>query len=71
MVSRLVVMPKSMLKAGTESLELKKMMYKNKEQKKMGMMCGGKAHRAKKAMGGMMKGSQPEYKEVMPKCMPN
>lgn len=47
------------------------MMYKNKEKKKMGMMCGGKAHRAKKAMGGMMKGSQPEYKKVMPKCMPN
>ena len=63
-------MPKSMLKAGTESLELKKMMYKNKE-KKMGMMCGGKAHRAKKAKGGMMKGSQPMYNDVMPKCMPN
>jgi hypothetical protein len=65
-----VATKKNMPKAGTESLELKKMMYKNKE-KKMGMMCGGKAHRAKKAMGGMMKGSQPEYKEVMPKCMPN
>ena len=65
-----MVMPKSMLKAGIESLELKKMMYKNKE-KRMGKMCGGKAHREKKAMGGMMKGSQPEYKEVMPKCMPN
>lgn len=63
-----MAMPKSMPKAGTESLELKKMMYKNK---KKGMMCGGKAHRAKKAMGGMMKGSQPEYKEAMPKCMPN
>lgn len=46
------------------------MMYKNKE-KKMGMMCGGKAHRAKKAKGGMMKGSQPMYNDVMPKCMPN
>ena len=63
-----MVTKKNTLKAGTESLELKKMkMYGNKKK----MMCGGKAHRAKKAMGGMMKGSQPEYKEVMPKCMPN
>lgn len=46
------------------------MMYKNKE-KRMGKMCGGKAHRKKKAMGGMMKGSQPMYKDTMPKCMPN
>ena len=46
------------------------MMYKNKE-KRMGKMCGGKAHREKKAMGGKMKGSQPMYNDVMPKCMPN
>ena len=60
-------MPKSMLKVGTESLELKKMMYKNKKKK---MACGGKAHRSRKAMGGMMKGTQPQYTEAMPKCMP-
>jgi hypothetical protein len=63
-------MPKNMLLVGTESLETKKMMYKNKE-KRMGKMCGGKSHRSKKAMGGMMKGSQPSYSEAMPKCMPN
>jgi len=59
-----------MLLVGTESLEIKKTMDKNKK-KKMGMMCGGAAHRKKKAMGGMMKGSQPSYSKVMPKCMPN
>lgn len=64
-----MVTKKNMLKAGTESLELKKMMYKNKE-KKMGMMCGGKAHRAKKAMGGMMKGSQPMYGGTVADAMP-
>lgn len=39
--------------------------------KRKGKMMGGKAYRNKKAMGGMMKGSQPMYKEAMPKCMPN
>ena len=63
-------MLKNMLLVGIESLELKKMMYKNKEKKKMGMMCGGKAHRAKKAMGGMMKGSQPMYGGTVADAMP-
>jgi len=61
-------MPKSMLLVGTESLEIKKM---NCGMKRKGKMMGGKAYRNKKAMGGMMKGSQPMYKEAMPKCMPN
>lgn len=61
-----MVTKKSMLLVGTESLEIKKMMYGKKKK----MMCGGKAHREKKMAGGKMS-SQPMNKEVMPKCMPN
>ena len=45
------------------------MMYGNKKKKMM--MSGYNDKRMGKAMGGMMKGSQPSYSEVMPKCMPN